>query len=220
MSGWSMTWARSRSPAEILSKPTRLSDLEFNLTKAHPQAAYAILRVIEFPWPLAQIVLQHHERMDGSGYPKGLSGEEILMDARILAVANVVEAMASHRPYKASAEPGQGPEGDLGKERDPLRSRGSRCVPEGVLGESVQIRLTVLAQSGLPRAPRPHRLRRSQNRGSPIGCPGPVLYPNTKGYREDSYERTAWNLRYDIGRAGTLLFKIISLGDQAEVVLP
>lgn len=89
-------------PAEILSKPSRLSDLEFNLIKTHPQAAYSILREIEFPWPIAQIVLQHHERMDGSGYPNGLTGEEILVEARVLAVADVVEAMASHRPYRPS----------------------------------------------------------------------------------------------------------------------
>jgi putative two-component system response regulator len=87
-------------PAEILSKPTRLTDIEFSLIKAHPQVGYNILKTIEFPWPVAQIVLQHHERMDGSGYPQGLSGEDILMEARILATADVVEAMASHRPYR------------------------------------------------------------------------------------------------------------------------
>lgn len=87
-------------PAEILSKPSRLSEMEYGLIKAHPQLAYNILKTIEFPWPVAQIVLQHHERMDGSGYPQGLKGEQILMEARILAVADVVEAMASHRPYR------------------------------------------------------------------------------------------------------------------------
>ncbi|MGA9349194.1 MAG: HD domain-containing phosphohydrolase [Anaerolineae bacterium] len=89
-------------PAEILSKPGQLTELEFGLIKMHPQIGYDVLKAIEFPWPLAQIVLQHHERMDGSGYPQGLSGEEIMLEARILAVADVVEAMASHRPYRPS----------------------------------------------------------------------------------------------------------------------
>jgi putative two-component system response regulator len=87
-------------PAEILSKPTRLTDIEFSLMQTHTQVGHDILKGIEFPWPVAQIVLQHHERMDGSGYPSGLSGEEILMEARILGVADTVEAMASHRPYR------------------------------------------------------------------------------------------------------------------------
>lgn len=89
-------------PAEILSKPSRLSDLEFGMIKTHSQVGYDILKNIDFPWPIAQTVYQHHERMDGSGYPRGLKGEDILMEARILAVADVVEAMASHRPYRAS----------------------------------------------------------------------------------------------------------------------
>jgi len=87
-------------PAEILSKPGRLNDLEWGMIKAHPQVGYDILKTIDLPWPVAQIVLQHHERMDGSGYPAGLSGEGIILEARILAVADVVEAMASHRPYR------------------------------------------------------------------------------------------------------------------------
>jgi len=88
-------------PAEILNKPGSLSDLEYGLIQTHPQVGHAILNeAMEFPWPVAQIVLQHHERMDGSGYPQGLSGEEIILEARILAVADVVEAMASHRPYR------------------------------------------------------------------------------------------------------------------------
>lgn len=87
-------------PAEILSKPSRLTEIEFGLIKAHPQVAYDILQTVEFPWPAAQIVLQHHERMDGSGYPQGLKAEEIMIEARILSVADVVEAMASHRPYR------------------------------------------------------------------------------------------------------------------------
>lgn len=91
---------RTSIPAEILSKPSSLTDIEFLIVKRHPQVGYDILKMVEFPWPIAQIVLQHHERMDGSGYPKGLSGKDILLGARILAVADVVEAMASHRPYR------------------------------------------------------------------------------------------------------------------------
>jgi len=89
-------------PAEILSKPGKLSEFEFSLIKSHSQTGYEILKKIEFPWPIAQIVRQHHERMDGSGYPSGISGEDILLEARILAVADVVEAMASHRPYRSA----------------------------------------------------------------------------------------------------------------------
>lgn len=91
-----------RVPAEILSKPGKLTDIEFMLIKAHAQAGYDILKGIKFPWPLADIVLQHHERFDGSGYPQGLKGEQILLGARIIAVADVVEAMASHLPYRAA----------------------------------------------------------------------------------------------------------------------
>jgi len=89
-------------PAEILSKPTALSNLEYSLIKVHPESGYEMLKNVESPWPLAQIVHQHHERMDGSGYPRNLKGDEILLEARIMAVADVVEAMASHRPYRAS----------------------------------------------------------------------------------------------------------------------
>jgi HD-GYP domain-containing protein (c-di-GMP phosphodiesterase class II) len=89
-------------PAEILSKPTNLTDIEFSLIKEHSRSGYDILKDVESPWPLAQIVYQHHERMDGSGYPRNLKGEEILIEARILALADVVEAMASHRPYRAA----------------------------------------------------------------------------------------------------------------------
>lgn len=89
-----------RIPAEILSKPSRLSKLEFQLIQLHAEAGYEILRNIDFPWPIAEIVRQHHERLDGSGYPRGLAGQEILLEAGILAVADVVEAMMSHRPYR------------------------------------------------------------------------------------------------------------------------
>jgi PAS domain S-box-containing protein len=87
-------------PAEILSKPTKLTNIEFSLIKVHPQKGYEMLKDVESPWPLAEIVYQHHERMDGSGYPRNLKGDDILIEARILAVADVVEAMASHRPYR------------------------------------------------------------------------------------------------------------------------
>jgi putative two-component system response regulator len=87
-------------PAEVLSKPGPLTELEYGLIKMHPQVGHDVLKAIEFPWPVAQIVLQHHERMDGSGYPSGLSGDEIILEARILAVADVVEAMVSERPYR------------------------------------------------------------------------------------------------------------------------
>ena len=87
-------------PAEILSKPGRLSEIEMTLVRGHSQASYDILKNVEFPWPVAQVALQHHERLDGSGYPQGLKGDEILLEARILAVADVVEAMTTHRPYR------------------------------------------------------------------------------------------------------------------------
>ncbi len=89
-------------PVEILSKPSKLTNLEFSLIKEHSQSGFEMLKDIESPWPLAKIVQQHHERMNGTGYPQNLRGEEILIEARILTVADVVEAMASHRPYRAS----------------------------------------------------------------------------------------------------------------------
>ncbi len=89
-------------PAEILVKPIPLTDIEISLIQAHAQAGYDILSGIDFPWPIADIVVQHHERLNGSGYPRGLEGEEILLEARILCVADVVETMASHRPYRPS----------------------------------------------------------------------------------------------------------------------
>ncbi len=90
-----------RVPAEILCKPGRLNDLEFGLIKPHPEIGYEILKPISFPWPIAQTVLQHHERLDGSGYPHGIMAADMLLEAKILAVADVMEAMISHRPYRA-----------------------------------------------------------------------------------------------------------------------
>lgn len=89
-------------PAEILNRPGVLTDVEFGLIKTHSDRGHAILGGVDSPWPLADVVLQHHERQDGSGYPRGLKGEEILLPARIIAIADVVEAMASHRPYRAA----------------------------------------------------------------------------------------------------------------------
>jgi len=87
-------------PAEILSKPTKLTEIEFALIKEHSRSGYEMLKDVESPWPLAEIVYQHHERMNGSGYPRNLKGDEIVIESQILAVADVVEAMASHRPYR------------------------------------------------------------------------------------------------------------------------
>lgn len=112
-------------PSEILSKPGRLSKAEFELIKVHPQAGYDIIKGIDFPWPVADIVLQHHERIDGSGYPQGLKGEQISVEARVLAVADVLEAMASHRPYR----PAMGIEPALAELQ---RGRGSSYDPAAV----------------------------------------------------------------------------------------
>jgi len=87
-------------PTEIVSKPSKLIEVEFNLIKNHPRVGYNILKKVNFPWPIAEIVLQHQERVDGSGYPRGLKGDEILIEAKILGVANVIEAMSSSRSYR------------------------------------------------------------------------------------------------------------------------
>lgn len=87
-------------PAEILSKPGKINHFEFSIIKNHCQVGYEILQRIDFPWPVTRAIFQHHERLDGSGYPQGLYAEDIVMEARILGVADVVEAMSSHRPYR------------------------------------------------------------------------------------------------------------------------
>jgi putative nucleotidyltransferase with HDIG domain len=88
------------APAEILNRPGQLSAVEFEMIKTHSRVGYDIMKGVEFPWPVAEMILQHHERYDGSGYPRGLRGEEIMLEARILAVADVIESMYSHRPYR------------------------------------------------------------------------------------------------------------------------
>ncbi len=96
-------------PSEILVKPSKLSDIEFELIKTHAQNGYELLKTVDYPWPIAQIVLQHHERLDGSGYPYSLKADQILLEAKVIMVADVVESMASHRPYR----PGLGIEAAL-----------------------------------------------------------------------------------------------------------
>jgi len=87
-------------PNEILNKPGRLTPEEFNLVRSHPKTGYDVLKGLEFPWPVAEVILQHHERLDGSGYPAGLYGDDIILEARILGVVDVFESMVSHRPYR------------------------------------------------------------------------------------------------------------------------
>jgi putative nucleotidyltransferase with HDIG domain len=111
MAGMIHDIGKMKIPAEILSKPTKLSHIELELIKTHADVGYRILETITFPYPVAKIAYQHHERINGSGYPQGLKGDEILIEARILAVADVVEAMASHRPYR----PGLGIDAALGE---------------------------------------------------------------------------------------------------------
>ena len=112
-------------PGEILSKPGKLSSAEFELIRVHPQAGYDIVRSIDFPWPVSDIVLEHHERLDGSGYPQGLTGDQISYGAVIVAVADVVEAMSSHRPYR----PALGIEAAL----DEIRKNRGRLYDPGVV---------------------------------------------------------------------------------------
>ena len=87
-------------PVEILTKPGKLSKVEFMLVQGHVEAGYDIIKNIQFPWPIARMILEHHERMDGSGYPQGLKGDEILLGSRIIAVSDIIEAMSTHRPYR------------------------------------------------------------------------------------------------------------------------
>jgi PAS domain S-box-containing protein/putative nucleotidyltransferase with HDIG domain len=118
-------------PAEILSKPGLLTPLEFSLIKTHAQIGYDILKDIDFPWDIATMVLQHHERLDGSGYPKGVTGERILLEARILTVADVVEAMASHRPYRPSL--------GLDKALEEIKDKKGRFYDSGAVDACLQL---------------------------------------------------------------------------------
>lgn len=118
-----------RVPSEILNKPGRLEDVEFSLIKLHPKTGYEILKDVEFPWPIARIVLEHHERMDGTGYPRGLRGDETLLESRIVMVADVVEAMVSHRPYR----PGLGLQAALAEIRAHRGSWYDPAVVDGCL---------------------------------------------------------------------------------------
>jgi len=94
-------------PTEIISKPNKLIEVEFNLIKNYPKTGYDILKKVDFPWPIAEIVLQHQEKIDGSGYPRGLKGDEICIEAKILGVANVVEAMSSYKSYRPALSIGE-----------------------------------------------------------------------------------------------------------------
>ncbi len=116
-------------PADILVRPSRLSPSEFEIVKSHAEHGYEILRSVSFPWPVADIIRQHHERFDGSGYPSGLKGEEIRREARIIAVADVVEAMCSHRPYR----PALGKDAALAELRDGRASRYDPAVVDACL---------------------------------------------------------------------------------------
>jgi len=118
-------------PAEILAKPGALSEAEFSLIRQHPLSGYDIVASIEFAAPVAEMVLQHHERIDGSGYPSGLSGESTLLEARILAVADVVEAMSSHRPYRPAL--------GLGPTLDEVRANAGRTYDPDVAAACLQV---------------------------------------------------------------------------------
>jgi len=150
-------------PAEILSKPGRLTQNELELIKDHAVTGYDILKDVEFPWPVAEIIYQHHERLDGSGYPRGLKGNEVLIEARIIALADVVEAMASHRPFR----PARGIDAALGEIR---KNRGILYDPE-VVDTCVKLfreqRYALTDREELPRLPPP-----SPALGSRTSLPG------------------------------------------------
>lgn len=124
-------------PAEILSRPGKLSKMEFELIQTHPQVGYDIIKEVEFPWPIQEMVLQHHERLDGSGYPAGLKGDWICLEARILAVADVVESINSHRPYRAAL--------GLQAALDEIRKGAGRLYDPGV----VEVCVALLEREGL-----------------------------------------------------------------------
>lgn len=132
-------------PAEILNRPGKLNEIEFDLVRVHSRIGYDIIKDIEFPWPLAQMILQHHERMDGSGYPQGLKGDEILLEARVLAVADVVDAMLSHRPYRIALS--------LERTLDELRSGAGRLYDPAAVEACIAVlqeRLDSVRKEGGP----------------------------------------------------------------------
>ena len=118
-------------PSEILSKPGSLSAIEMGIVRQHAEAGWKILKKIELPWPLADIVYQHHELLDGSGYPRGLEGEEICIEARVITVADIVEAMASHRPFR----PSRGIEAAL----EEIGAQKGKTLDEGVVDACIGI---------------------------------------------------------------------------------
>lgn len=128
-------------PAEILSKPGRISAMEYELIKGHAVAGYEVLKDVKFPWPIADIAYQHHERLDGSGYPRGLKGDEICLEARIVGVADVLEAMSSHRPYR----PAIGVEGALD---ELIAKRGMNYDPDVVDACCRLVKKGVISQNG------------------------------------------------------------------------
>ena len=119
-------------PAEILNKPGPLTDIQYEMVKMHPEAGYDIVKRISFPWPVAEIIRQHHELLNGSGYPHGLAGDQIMMEARILTVANVVEAMTSHRPYRPAHDIAVALEEITKNQGYLVRSPRCRCVSEAL----------------------------------------------------------------------------------------
>lgn len=161
-------------PAEILTKPGEITDSEFNLIKNHPQVGYEILKQVEFPWPVAPAVLQHHERLDGSGYPEGLRGPEICPEARIIAVADVVEAMSSHRPYRSA----------LGIDRaleEIIQYKGVCYDPEVVDACSA-----LFTEKGFDFDQEPSRIASLADKpAAKRGGPGPTLKPAARRSRED-----------------------------------
>jgi len=161
-------------PAEILTKPGKIAESEINLIKNHPEVGYEILKQVEFPWPVATAVLQHHERLDNSGYPGGLGGSEICLEARIIAVADVVEAMSSHRPYRSSLGINQALE-------EILQYKGVRYDPE-----VVDTCIALFTEKGFNFDQEPSRIasladKTAANRGGP----GPTLKPTGRRSREN-----------------------------------
>lgn len=145
------------TPVEILAKPVRLTKTEFQLVKDHPRVGYELIKDISFPWPVAHIVLQHHERLDGSGYPEGLSGDAILLEASILAVADVIEALSSHRPFR----PALGLEKGMEEIR---KGRGIRYEPRAV---DACLKIFREGRFSFKRETEAHGAERTQGNGQP-----------------------------------------------------